>query len=176
MVPITRQRRHLLYGEMGSSKYDISKLALQLSDFLRIYLTNFYFVLRNFDIFSNEARENIHLQQADIAALLAGALGVGFPSNSVGRFPQGFWTDRRFVIEALKANFYQVSDLMMTKKVLVESNRNFPVIQFEKEREILESIQSAEKLAQGDDINSAVSYVSLIVIKNDVVPHHQNFF
>lgn len=67
---------------------------------------------------------------------MSGGLGISYPSNSKGVFPYNFWDDDKFAYHALKANFYQIHNLMLTKKQLVESQRNFPLIDFPKEAEI----------------------------------------
>jgi len=74
---------------------------------------------------------------------MSGSLGVGYPSNSLGRFPNRFWKDKQFAYEALKANFYQISDLMSTKKSLVKVNRHFPISEFQKEELLKETVNTA---------------------------------
>ncbi len=74
---------------------------------------------------------------------MAGSLGIGFPSNSQGLFPYSFWEDKLFAFEALKSNFLQISDLMKTKKELIESNRNFPILLFQEEGLIQDKFKSA---------------------------------
>lgn len=85
----------------------------------------------------------MRLKQVDFAALLAGSLGIGFPSNSQGRYPYPFWENKLFAFEALKSNFLQINDLMKTKRELIESNRNFPIVVFKNERLIQDKFRSA---------------------------------
>ncbi|CAL8086821.1 unnamed protein product [Orchesella dallaii] len=108
------------------------------------------FVVWGKGIQSNDA-EQLRLKQADFTALLSGSLGVGYPSNSVGRFPNRFWKNQHFAYEALKANFYQILDLMMTKKSLVKSGRRVQLSEFKKESLLIELSTSAVFLGnQGD--------------------------
>ncbi|ODM95408.1 GPI ethanolamine phosphate transferase 1 [Orchesella cincta] len=113
------------------------------------------FVVWGKGIQSNDA-EQLRLKQADFTALLSGSLGVGYPSNSVGRFPNRFWKDQHFAYEALKANFYQIFDLMTTKKSSVESNRNFPVIDFKKEDALKEILTSAVNLGKHGEFQQGI--------------------
>lgn len=110
------------------------------------------------------AGSNFRIQQADIAALIAGALGSEFPTNSVGKFPARMWNVESFAYDALKANFLQILELLETKKQRIELERNFPLIPFSKEPTFIEGFQRAEKLAAKKDFDSAVS--SIMTFKN----------
>lgn len=111
----------------------------------------------DFNLFSSS--EPLRLQQADFAALLAGSLGIGFPSNSVGRFPSSFWTDRRFAYNALKTNLFQIMDLMKTKKGIIKDSRNLPIIEFPLESSIIERVKKGDEFASTGGFTNSVSEV-----------------
>ena len=96
------------------------------------------------------------LKQADFAALMAGALNVPFPTNSVGRFPSSFWTLRPFAYDALRANFLQIHQLMLTKKEFVEAIRRFDIVPFAKEDEISRRYNLSSQFADASDYEKAV--------------------
>jgi hypothetical protein len=102
--------------------------------------------------------EHLRINQADIASLVSGSLGIPFPSNSVGKFPTQIWSDLTLAYENLRANFLQILELTKTKRDRVMEERNFPLIRFPGEEMLMNTmLVDADKLAKAGNLKDAVS-------------------
>lgn len=108
-------------------------------------------------LFDRRNTENLRINQADIAALVAGSLGSAFPSNSVGKFPTQIWNDQSFAYANLRSNFLQVMELTKTKKDKISSERNFPLVAFPDEEMLIQVLQNTDRLMKDGNIADAVS-------------------
>jgi len=97
----------------------------------------------------------MRIKQADIAALISGALNIPFPTNSVGRFPAAMWENKSFAYNSLLANFRQIHEIMNQKKSLVAKGI-LPFSPFADEVEVHRLVEASRRLAQTHEFNNAV--------------------
>jgi len=99
--------------------------------------------------------KQIRIKQADVAALISGALNIPFPTNSVGRFPVSLWENKNFAYTSLLANFGQIHEMMDLKKSLVNKGI-LPFSPFPDEDEVHRFLEASYRSAQTQDFDSAV--------------------
>lgn len=149
VVLLKRRKHRFSFGVLRLSKFQIN---------YHIYWTQVCLLFFNGPNLYFRKTETLRINQADIAALVAGSLGAAFPSNSVGMFPTQIWNDSSSAYGILRANFLQVLELTRTKKYLVAIERNFQLIEFPREAMLMEMFMEAEKLAKEGKQENAVSY------------------
>jgi hypothetical protein len=98
------------------------------------------------------------LNQADFSSLISGALGSDFATNSIGKFPTFIWKDLHFAYSSLKANYFQLLELLKTKKSKVKAERNFPLLDFPKEAYFSLRLRNSEEAMRNGNSETAVSF------------------